>query len=114
MATTTSWFDKDTKQRKEETEWHSVVVWGPRGEALNKILSKGSRILVLGKLKTRSREDAKGGGKRYATEIVADNVILCGGRGEGQSQGAAGGGDSFEQVGGFSAEGSPGDDDIPF
>lgn len=120
MATTESYFDQKDSTRKELTEWHTVIVWGKRAEALNKILSKGSRICVEGKNKTRSWEDKNGGGKRYATEVVANNVILLGGRGEGQSQGqhhgtqaAAGGGDSFEQAGGFSSDG-PNDDDIPF
>lgn len=125
MATTESWFDKDTKQRKEETEWHSVVVWGPRAEALNKILSKGSRIAVEGKNKTRSWEDKNGGGKRYATEVVANNIILLGGKGENQG-GAAGSGGPSDATGGDDQSGysqSGGDhpvgaddstDDIPF
>ena len=118
MATTESYFDEASKTRKELTEWHSVTLWGKRAEALNKILSKGSRICVEGKNKTRNWEDKNGGGKRYATEVVANNIILLGGRGEGQNQGqgqgAAGGGkspDSFEDAGGFS---TPSDDDIPF
>lgn len=114
MATTESYFDKNTNQRKEETEWHSLIVWGKRGEALNKILSKGSRIAIEGKLKTRSWEDKNGGGKRYATEIVCNNVILLGGKGDAGHRAAAGGGqESFEQAGGFSSE-APGDDDLPF
>lgn len=123
MATTESYFDETSKARKELTEWHTVIVWGKRAEALNKILSKGSRIAVEGKNKTRSWEDKKGGGKRYATEVVANNIILLGGRGEGAATGSGqenrshdaapgpGYGDSFEQAGGFS---TPNDDDIPF
>jgi single-strand DNA-binding protein len=57
-------------------------VWGKRGEALNKILSKGRTICVEGRLQTRKWED-KEGNKRYLTEIVATNVILLGGRGTG-------------------------------
>lgn len=112
MATTESYFDKNTNQRKEETEWHSVVIWGKRAEALNKILSKGSRICVEGKLKTRSWE--KDGSKRYATEIVANNVILLGGKGEGTA--AHGGAPESrapgESYGGYGGE--PDDSDIPF
>jgi single-strand DNA-binding protein len=135
MATTESYFDTNTKERKEITEWHSVVVWGKRGEALNKILSKGSRLAVEGRLKTRSWEDKNGGGKRYATEVVANNVILLGGRGEGGGGGGGGGGGA---AGGGGAGGggrsggggggydpgpagtedyggdAPNDDDIPF
>jgi single-strand DNA-binding protein len=115
MATTESYFDTNTKERKEITEWHTVVVWGKRGEALNKILSKGSRIAVEGRLKTRSWDDKNGGGKRYATDVVANNVILLGGRGEG---GRGGGGHDPGPAGydqsGFGGPDVPGDDDIPF
>lgn len=124
MATTESYFDTTTKERKEITEWHSVVVWGKRGEALNKILSKGSRIAVEGRLKTRSWEDKNGGGKRYATEVVANNVILLGGRGEGGGGGGGGGGGARGAGGGGYDPGpsgsddfgndAPQDDDIPF
>jgi single-strand DNA-binding protein len=132
MATTESYFDNTTKERKERTEWHSVVVWGKRGEALNKILSKGSRICVEGRLQTRSWED-KQGGKRYSTEVVANNLILLGGRGEGGGGGAGGAGgagggggrsggsydpgpsDDFGGgSGGGGGGGAMGDDDIPF
>jgi single-strand DNA-binding protein len=127
MATTESYFDTNTKERKEITEWHSVVVWGKRGEALNKILSKGSRIAVEGRLKTRSWDDKNGGGKRYATEVVANNVILLGGRGEGGGGGgrSGGGGGSYDSgpsgsedygssQGGHGGQDAPVDDDIPF
>jgi single-strand DNA-binding protein len=130
MATTESYFDTNTKERKERTEWHSVIVWGKRGEALNKILSKGSRIAVEGRLQTRSWEDKNGGGKRYATEVVANNVILLGGRGEGGGGGGGGGGYGGGSGGGggggyggggggggghedFPSD-APNDDDIPF
>lgn len=115
LATTESYFDTNTKERKEITEWHSVVVWGKRGEALNKILSKGSRIAVEGRLKTRSWDDKNGGGKRYATEVVANNVILLGSRTEAGSRSghrdpAVGHTESFEHDG----DAAPVDDDIPF
>lgn len=70
---------------KERTEWHSVTVWGKRAEGLNKILQKGARIYVEGSIQTRSWED-KDGGKRYATEINAQKVLLCGGPGGGGSR----------------------------
>lgn len=120
MATTESYFDNNTKERKERTEWHSITVWGKRGEALNKILSKGSRLCVEGRLQTRSWED-KSGNKRYTTEVNANNVVLLGGRGEGGGGGRGGGGGG----GGFDPgpatgddfghdSGPPQDDDIPF
>jgi single-strand DNA-binding protein len=79
MATTESYFDSNAKERKERTEWHTVVIWGKRGEALSKLLSKGSRVCVEGRLQTRSWED-KQVGKRYSTEINATNVLLLGTR----------------------------------
>ena len=97
MATTESYFDTNTKERKERTEWHTVVVWGKRGEALNKILSKGSRLCIEGRLQTRSWED-KSGNKRYTTEINAQNVILLGGRGEGGGGGGGGAGGGGSSV----------------
>lgn len=62
---------------EDRTEWHQVTVWGSRAEGLAKILAKGDRILVVGKLKTRSYED-KEGVKRYSTEIHADEIELAG------------------------------------
>ena len=77
LATTESYLDK-SNTRQERTEWHSVTVWGKRGEALAKILAKGSSIFVEGGIRTSSYE--KDGEKRYRTEIVANNIILAGGR----------------------------------
>jgi single-strand DNA-binding protein len=61
---------------KERTEWISVVVWGSRADALAKLLAKGDRVFITGRIATRSYE--KDGGKRYITEVVAQYVGLCG------------------------------------
>jgi single-strand DNA-binding protein len=119
IATTESFFDTNTKERKENTEWHTVIVWGKRGEALNKILSKGSRIAIEGRLKTRSWDDKNGGAKRYATEVVANNVILLGGRSEAAGNRTGGGGGDDAGTGGYDEPsyggvGGSADDDIPF
>lgn len=83
IATNESYFDKQANERKERVEWHSIVVWGPRAEGLNKFLAKGSRIHVAGRLQTRQWED-KEGIKRSTTEVVATNVLLLGdGKGKG-------------------------------
>lgn len=63
-----------TGEWQEKTEWHNIVVWGKRAETCGKYLSKGSAVLVVGKLRTRSWDDKNGGAKRYATEIWADDV----------------------------------------
>ena len=125
LATNESYQNRDG-ERQEKTEWHSVILWGKRGEALGKILSKGSQLCIEGRLQTRSWED-KQGQKRYTTEIVATNVILLGGRGGG-SGGSGGGGQSYDEPppqsddmgmgsgggGGGGGGGSNEDDDIPF
>lgn len=74
MATTTSYLKGG--ERQEKTNWHKVVVWGKRGEALSRLLRKGSRVLIRGEITTRSYD--KDGEKRYMTEIVASEVHLCG------------------------------------
>ena len=76
LATTESYFDKRSNERKERTDWHNVVIFGKRGEALQKILAKGSTVFVEGRLQTSSYE--KNGEKRYSTDVVATNVILAG------------------------------------
>lgn len=92
LATTESYANK-SGERQERTEWHTVIVWGKRAEALNKILSKGRTIWVEGRIQTRSWEDSKDGSKRYATEINANNIGLVGGRGGGGGyEGGEGGG----------------------
>jgi single-strand DNA-binding protein len=98
LATTETYLDKN-QTRQERTEWHSVTMWGKRGEALAKFLTKGERIFVEGSLRTSSYE--KNGEKRYSTEINASNVILAG-RGKGQGAGddmggGGGGGGGFER-----------------
>jgi single-strand DNA-binding protein len=78
LATTESYLDKN-KVRQERTDWHNVVVWGKRGEALAKILGKGSSLFIEGSIRTSSYDDREGN-KRYKTEIIANNVLLTGGR----------------------------------
>jgi single-strand DNA-binding protein len=80
LATTASYLDKD-KIRRERTDWHNVIVWGKRADALAKILHKGSRIFVEGSLRTSSYDD-RDGRKRHKTEVIASEVVLAGeGRG---------------------------------
>ena len=121
IATTESYLDKD-KVRRERTDWHNVVVWGKRGEALGKILTKGSSLFIEGSIRTSSYDDREGN-KRYKTEIIANNVILAGGRGggdhasDGQDQGqprdrdaatGGAGGGAPRGNGGYSRSGSGG------
>ena len=134
IATSDQWTDK-SGERKEQTEWHRIVVWGKQAENCSQYLSKGRQVYVEGRLRTRQWDD-KEGNKRYTTEIVAQTVqFLGGGRGEGSaarerpagSERAAGGerAATRRESNGESAGGAPGDDyggppgamsddDIPF
>jgi single-strand DNA-binding protein len=126
LATTESYLDRN-KVRQERTDWHNVVLWGKRGEALAKFLTKGTTIFVEGGLRTSSYDD-KEGNKRYKTEIHATNIVLAGrGRGgggagemsEGPGAGPGGGGGGGRRSGGGAGGGSNmppaggGGDDIP-
>lgn len=119
LATSETYLDKN-RVRQERTEWHGVVIWGKRAEALSKFLTKGSRLFIEGALRTSSYDD-KEGNKRYRTEVVASNVILAGGGNGNRSGGGGGGYDApasggggydDQDYGGGGAGG--GDDDIPF
>jgi single-strand DNA-binding protein len=79
LATSRRWKDQQSGEWKEETEWHRVVMW--RSENVSNYLLKGKQVYVEGRLQTRSWED-KDGQKRYTTEVVADDLILLGGRGD--------------------------------
>ena len=141
IATSESWRDKNTGERKEKTEWHTVVIFN---EGLCKVaeqyLKKGSTVYVEGQLQTRKWQD-QSGQDRYSTEVVLQgfngNLTMLGGRGDGGGAsrggndfgGGYGGGDDYgapapqrgggQQRGGASAPPSGGfsrdlDDDIPF
>jgi single-strand DNA-binding protein len=96
IATSDTWRDKQTGERKERTEWHSVAIFN---EGIAKIaeqyLKKGSTVYIEGSLETRKWQDQSGQDK-YTTEIVLrpfnGNLTLLGGRGEGGSGGGGGGG----------------------
>jgi single-strand DNA-binding protein len=88
VATTRSWKDQQSNEWKEETNWTNVILW--RQENLANYLTKGKQIYVEGRIQTRSYDD-KDGKKVYTTEVVADEVILLGGRSESGSGGYEGG-----------------------
>ena len=97
IATSETWRDRNSGERKERTEWHSVAIFN---EALAKIaeqyLRKGSTVYIEGALETRKWQD-QSGQDRYTTEIVLrpynGNLTLLGGRGDGGGGGGGGGGD---------------------
>ena len=88
VATNRRWKDQATQEWKEETDWTNVSLW--RQENVANYLVKGTQVYVEGRIQTRSYDD-KDGKKVYATEVVADNVILLGGRGAAEGGGFGGG-----------------------
>jgi single-strand DNA-binding protein len=93
VATSRRWKDQQSGEWKEDTNWTNVVLW--RAENLAQYLTKGKQVYIEGRLQTRSYED-KDGKKVYTTEVVVDDVILLGGRGEGGGP-SMGGSDDFSQ-----------------
>ena len=75
IATSESWTDKNTGDRKEQTEWHRIVLYNRLGEIAQQYLKKGSKVYIQGKLRTRSWED-QNGQTRYTTEIVAEQMQM--------------------------------------
>jgi single-strand DNA-binding protein len=126
IATTDVYNDRDG-QKKEDTQWHRIVIWGKMAESIQPYLTKGKQIYVEGKIQTREWTD-KEGKQVKTTEIRADKVVLLGSAGGGgggeraarpqrdryPAAGASSGGggaDVHDDTGPFDA---PNDDDIPF
>lgn len=118
VATTDSWKDKVSGERKERTEWHRVVVFNPQlAEVAEKYLHKGSKVFLEGQLQTRKYEDANGQ-EKYTTEIVLQNfngnLVMLDGRGD-----STPGADVFNTSAPSGWDSTPAatpelDDDIPF
>jgi single-strand DNA-binding protein len=73
IATNRVWKDKNSQEKKEAVDFHNIVVFGRQAEATAQYLTKGSKLMVEGRLQTRSW-DGKEGFKKYTTEIIADNI----------------------------------------
>jgi single-strand DNA-binding protein len=97
IATTRSWKDKNSGERREETEWHRVVFYDRLAEIAGEYLKKGRPVYVEGRLQTRKWQD-KEGQERYTTEIIATEMQLLGGR-----DGAGGGAGGSDEGGGREA-----------
>ncbi|HQR20086.1 MAG TPA: single-stranded DNA-binding protein [Burkholderiaceae bacterium] len=82
VATSETWKDK-SGEKQEKTEWHRIVFFGRQAEIAGEFLKKGRPVLVEGKLTTRKWTD-KEGVEKYTTEIVASNLVLMGGRDDGE------------------------------
>ena len=129
VATSESWSDKQSGEKKERTEWHTVVFFGRLAEIAGEYLKKGRQVYVEGSLRTRKWQDKNSGQDRYSTEIVANEMQMLGGRDGGGSAsydggGGYGGGGGGGRTGGGGGGGRPqqapqpsndfDEDDIPF
>lgn len=103
IATSETYKDRTSGERKTSTEWHNIVVWRELAEIAEKYLKKGSQIYVEGKLRSRQWQD-KDGNARYTNEIVADTMQMIGKRDDSSNESSS---SDFEQE-------NNGDDDLPF
>nr|DAS93805.1 MAG TPA: Single strand binding protein [Caudoviricetes sp.] len=79
VATSESWTDKNTGEKKTQTEWHRIVLYRRLAEIAGQYLKTGSQVYIEGRLKTRKWQDSNGQ-DRYTTEIQGDNLQMLGGR----------------------------------
>lgn len=75
LATSETYVDRTTGERRDTTDWHNIVCWRGLAEIVEKYVRKGSKIYIEGKLKTRSWQDREGN-TRYTTEVLADELTL--------------------------------------
>jgi single-strand DNA-binding protein len=100
VATTETWKDKASGEKKEATEWHRISAFGKLAEIMGEYLKKGSQVYIEGSLKTRKYQDKETGKDRYSTEIRADRMQMLG------SRAGAGGGAPRDDDGAPRGEGS--------
>jgi single-strand DNA-binding protein len=114
IATSESYKDKTSGEKKEITEWHNIVLWRGLAEISQKYLHKGDMVYIEGKLRTRSWE--KEGVTRYTTEVIADNMtMLSTGRGSTTSSGEYGSRSTERATSEtYSPPADSGSDDLPF
>ncbi len=112
IATSETWKDRNTGERRERTEWHSVAIFSePVGRIAEQYLRKGSTVYIEGQLETRKWQD-QSGQDRYTTEVVIrpyrGELTLLGGRGDGGNGGGGNGGGGYDDRGGFDDRGGNG------
>jgi single-strand DNA-binding protein len=112
VATNRRWVSR-TGETQEDTQWHRVVAWDKLAEIAEQYLKKGDRVYLEGRIQYRQWED-QNGQKRYSTEIVANDMVMLGGRGEGAfepQKAPTYGGEDYDD---FPAESLEEGDDLPF
>jgi single-strand DNA-binding protein len=114
LATTERFTDREG-QKREDTQWHRIVIWGKTAQSLHEYLTKGKQIYVEGRIQTREWTD-KEGKPAKTTEIRADRIVLLGGGGGGGGDRSARGRDRemMEPADVSGPVDAPNDDDIPF
>ena len=100
IATSETWNDKNTGEKREKTEWHRVVAYRRTAEIIGQYTRKGSKLYVEGRLQTRKWTD-QSGQQRYTTEIVADNIQMLDSRGGGEGSFGGNGSGKFGIVFGY-------------
>jgi single-strand DNA-binding protein len=121
IATNERYKDKEG-QWQDRTEWHNLVAFQRTAEIVGEYLKKGGKVYIEGSLRTSSWDDKESGQKKYRTEILVNDLVLLGGRGEADSTGgnargasASASGDHMDQrIPEHSASGPISDEDIPF
>jgi len=103
LATNERFKDKDG-QWQDRTEWHNITAWARTAEIAGEYLKKGGKVYIEGSLRTHSWDDKTTGQKKYMTEIIVNDLVLLGGRGEGvaddsgnRARSASTGGNNFDQ-----------------
>ena len=86
IATTSQWKDRNTGEKREETEWHKVVFYNRLAEIAGEYLKKGRSVYIEGRIKTRKYQDKETGTDRYSTEVIAEEMQLLGGSGNADGQ----------------------------
>ena len=114
LATNETYTNKQTNERVTNTEWHNIVVRNKAAEICEKYLTKGDRVYIEGRIKTRKWQDDKGN-DRYSTEIHCTDFTFLTTRGENQESGSSSQGQTnVSQPQNIVSEPLGGDDDLPF
>jgi len=90
LAVNRTWFDQKANEKREETTFVDVTLWGRQAEVAGEYLSKGRSVLIEGRLQLDQWEDKQSGQKRSKLRVVCENMQMLGGRGEGGSGGGGG------------------------
>lgn len=119
VATSETYRDRTSGERREQTEWHNVVLWRGLADVAEKYLHKGDMVYIEGKLRTRSWE--KDGVTRYTTEIVGDNMTMLGSRSSSSEGSSSSSARSESSQKSYNPESAPAniaqpeeEDDLPF